>query len=135
MNTRQKLAGLVAGIGLCVAAGTVQAGDVAFSIYYSDYDHGYNQFYYSQGYPGNHALRYNPYPGVKFYRRHQGNFDHYYPGQKHRKNYKKHKRHQRLHHDSYYWDKYRSYGMGHDRHDRDRNRNRHERHDDGHDRR
>jgi len=120
MKTRQKLAGLVAGIGLCVAAGTVQAGDVGFSIYYSDYDHGYNQFYYSHGYPGKHALR---------YRRHQGYYDHYYPGQKHRKHYKKHKRHQGLHHGSYYRDEHRSHGMGHDRHEQGHDR--HDRHEEG----
>jgi len=132
MNTRQKLAGLVVGIGLCVAASTVQAGDVGFSLYYSDYDHGYNKFYYSQGYSGNHALRYrhHTYPGNKFYRRHNGYFDHYYPGQKHRKHYKKHKRHQRLHHESYYRDERRSHGMGHDRHEQGRDRR-----DDGRDRR
>ena len=73
MNRRQKLAGLVAGIALCVAAGTVQAGDVGFSISYRDYGHGGSSYYFSYSDPGYYAGNYNNYP--YYYRPYYGNKD------------------------------------------------------------
>jgi len=133
MKKRQQLAAIVAGIGLCVAAGFAQADKVKFHISYSDYDRGYQSYSYqchsySNYYPANHIVQYNyhPYYGIKHhkYPKHQQHAGKvhggYYPGTKYNKHhseqqqygYDKHRRHQRLL-DAYYWDSGKHKRHGH----------------------
>ena len=131
MKTYQKSMILVAGISLYVATATVQAGNVGFSISYSDHDykrHAYSQSYHRSYYTG-HIIQYNyhPYYGVKQYKKHHvhtahcnhgysGNYSpsykyqtHYYKHQQYPDKYNKHQRRAGLYHDSYGWNKHRSH--------------------------
>ncbi|MEZ5524783.1 MAG: hypothetical protein R3E62_07450 [Pseudomonadales bacterium] len=113
MNRNKKLVAWVAGLGLSLAALSAQAGNVGFSITYSDYDHHRKSTYYSYGHPSSLSVHYSdrPYHSKKYYRndhrykRHHNdwyNYGHDFE----RRHYKKHHKLKEYNYHSYkdaYW--------------------------------
>ena len=119
MDSNRKIIAWIAGLGLGLAAMTAQAGNVGFSISYSDYDHHSKYSYRSYAYPANHVIQYNyhPYYGVKHYKhdRHykRHHYDSWHPKHYYDRHHYKHYDHykHKRHHDAYYYkDKHKYYG-------------------------